>query len=582
MHFQGGGSCKTGDDCWERWLGGGEVFNSCSKMSSRRFLDSGVTALEGKGVVGNLNTLDSPIADQYNFVFFHYCSSDQWVGGQAASTELNNGVDDYDLYFQGHKIVNAIVDRLLSAGGITAEDGQVVPSLADAAQIVLVGDSAGGGGLAHNALWLYDYVNAAGVNIPLDRFLTVFDAGNGPPFEVDGFDSVQAKVEVEFDDVRNSPTVWNWFGGNAECAAYHLGPGANSPLDEWICGYSNHLFANHWRFPTMIREDLRDTLNGDGSLEWSQDAVEGFQLYRETLSSGARYQDTRHVAGAEGVVWYLGEWSGAADPFFSQATPEIPADLETPAQDGFTGISEESPPPAMVMFAPNCRQHDAANNNTYFTQKVQTDATWWHGNTFASFHDILVEFVNEPNPLNSSRDVWDWDTHDPRTWLDDTYAGQSDCDNDGAIAAADCNDGNASQQSDCDGDGYVAIWMGGTDCDDRDNAVGEEDDCDQDGESSLAFGAGGDCNDLDSDVGASSLINGSSENFIRADGRNACTDLEDNDCDGLIDCDENECAYLCTRLTAPPSVPALGPWSSILAVIVLMATVGMLRGRRVR
>ena len=38
--------------------------------------------------------------------------------------------------------------------------------------------------------------------------------------------------------------------------------------------------------------------------------------------------------------------------------PEIPADLMVPPEDGFTGIAEESPPPVMVTFAPNCQQHD--------------------------------------------------------------------------------------------------------------------------------------------------------------------------------------------------------------------------------
>lgn len=588
IHFQGGGTCKDGETCWERWIGAGESFNSCSKMSTRRFLVGApampgvpVVAITGKGIVGDDAIAPSELIEHYNLVFLDYCSSDQWVGNQAAPTDLNNGANDYAIYFQGHRILAAIVDRLMAPGGVTASDGQSVPSLADASQIVLTGDSAGGGGMVNNALWFFDAVNAGGASVSADRFVTVVDAGNDRPFEADGFDQLVTKVKNEYDSVRSHPDLWNWFGGNSDCNAYHAGPGVDSPHGAWACGYSNHLIANHWRFPTMLREDLRDPVNGDLSLAWAQDAVEGFKIYRSVIPQGTRFLDTRHAPDDEGSMWYLGQWLGVADPGYSQGSPEIPADLKLPPEDGFSGIPEENPPPVLVTFAPNCRLHDAAVNNEAFSRhKVLTSTPWWHGGSFASFHDILFDFLNAPDILAFDQQVWDWDTHDPRTWLDDSYAGLSDCDNDGVIAADDCNDNDPNKQIDCDGDLLIALAMGGTDCDDANPGLGVVNDCDADGEPSLALGAGGDCNDLDPDVGNPALLGGGSEDFDRGDGRNACFDLEDNDCDGLVDCDESECQYGCTLLAPVPPLPTLGPRALALTALLLVMTTAALLVRR--
>jgi len=552
-------------------------------MSTNRFRFGGiagaVTALVGKGTLGDPSGQGSELSQSFNLVFLNYCSSDQWVGDQATTVDLNNGVNDYALYFQGHRILQAMIDRLMTPVGTVASDGQSVPSLANASQIILSGDSAGGGGMVNNALWVFEELQAQGVAIAAEDFITVVDAGNDRPFEADGFDALVNFVQDEYETVRSHPDVWNWFGGNSDCAIYHANEGANSPYGLWACGYSNHLIANHWRFPTLLREDLRDPANGDQTLIWAQDTIENFVVQQSAVSQGARLIDSRHPAGEFGNLWFLGQWLGAPDTGYGQAAPEIPADLKNPPEEGFTGIPEESGPPVLATFAPNCALHDASVSNVgFFRHKIRTAQTWWHGGQFGSLHDLLVAFANEQDVLSFEGDIWDWNTHDPRTWLDDTYGGGSDCDGDGVVASEDCHDGDASRQFDCDGDLLFATGAS-PDCDDLDPGVGVEIDCDTDGEGSLDLAAGMDCNDMDADVGSPALLVAGSEDFIRADGRNACFDLEDNDCDGLVDCDESECQYGCARLATPVRVPSLLPGRLAWTTLVLLVT-GLAIARR--
>ncbi|MCA9488473.1 MAG: hypothetical protein KC621_01075 [Myxococcales bacterium] len=163
VFLEGGGSCASNATCQDRWCGVGH-FNA-NKMSSKFSPDRE----DGGGMMSSSS--DNPFHD-WNVVEMKYCSSDIWLGNGKSQQTLSGLRGSFMLYFQGHAIIEALLDEL--DGGTTSDDGRVnMPRLTNAKNIVLAGASAGGRGTLQHVDWLTNrYSNA--------RVVGVMDGWNSP------------------------------------------------------------------------------------------------------------------------------------------------------------------------------------------------------------------------------------------------------------------------------------------------------------------------------------------------------------------------------------------------------------------
>jgi Pectinacetylesterase len=166
LHLQGGGECSSYDDCRDRWCGQQGVYDA-SKMSSTFLPD----AIKGVGIFED-STRNSFAS--YNHVWVYYCSSDEWEGTNLSPIVDPSGAGEaFSIYRQGHGIVDAALDAL--DAGVTSDDGaETLPSLADAAEVLWTGTSAG----SHGAQIHADAVTArfgSGVDVT-----AIFDASVHP------------------------------------------------------------------------------------------------------------------------------------------------------------------------------------------------------------------------------------------------------------------------------------------------------------------------------------------------------------------------------------------------------------------
>jgi hypothetical protein len=183
IHFEGGGSCRDGDECLERWCGiGAHSFDQAAKMSS---LGAPEGIVEQGGILNE--TAGGPFAD-YNQVLLAYCSSDSWIGSAAVGEPVNPNVTPraapYDIEFQGEKIVADVIATL--RGGPTYADWVAaeryrnlptpgygvtpMPNLDLATRVILSGDSAGGQGARHHADRITGELSPNGTNVYLGDF----------------------------------------------------------------------------------------------------------------------------------------------------------------------------------------------------------------------------------------------------------------------------------------------------------------------------------------------------------------------------------------------------------------------------
>lgn len=125
IYFQGGGACTSEEACTTRAEEDGDLITADHQES--RLSD------------GILSTVEShnPDFNNWSHVFLPYCSSDTWAGD--AVKEINNDT----WYFYGHHIVTAVVDDLFAGAGNMSK-------LGDSTDVLVVGSSAGGGGVQLN------------------------------------------------------------------------------------------------------------------------------------------------------------------------------------------------------------------------------------------------------------------------------------------------------------------------------------------------------------------------------------------------------------------------------------------------
>ena len=154
--FQGGGSCMDDDSCVDRWHPKSPLMSSIGWNPTR---------VHNEGLLSVEDTV-SPLAGDA-VVFLPYCSSDAFVGTREPFPVAGL---PFELRFKGAAITEAVTDLLQTA------PPPGVPSLRSATRVVVVGNSAGTGGVfghadrlaaltssstdvyaVANAAWLFDY-----------------------------------------------------------------------------------------------------------------------------------------------------------------------------------------------------------------------------------------------------------------------------------------------------------------------------------------------------------------------------------------------------------------------------------------
>lgn len=154
IHFKGGGSCRSFDECQARFCRSGPAPGQTDKpglMSSRGW----PTLMRGTGLMAEIPQNRFALMNQ---VLLGYCSSDTWIGSAPAGStvSLDPGDDPADvanIAFMGEAIVSEAL-RLLDSGPTRPVPGgggvYAMRPLVDAAQIVIAGDSGGANGARHH------------------------------------------------------------------------------------------------------------------------------------------------------------------------------------------------------------------------------------------------------------------------------------------------------------------------------------------------------------------------------------------------------------------------------------------------
>ena len=275
IYLQGGGACRDGQSCAERYCSSNNVRFGAWKMSS---LDVPEIGIKGTGIQSR--NVRNHFRD-WNQVHVHYCSSDGW-GGRASDVVMQ-AVDpssatttsiDYRIHFHGADIVDAVVDTLRQdAGVVTYIDSyndnhpeQQMPDLDQASVVLLAGSSAGSGGVRRNVDRVREYLEAHNLacqqnDCPLD-IRAIIDAGTGPRLEDYGFTSSSPCTALGLCDYdsfmqdawnNTSLSIWNE-DTDASCLSYHAG------IDEWRCADTRHVMEHHLSTPFFVRMDLQDNL----------------------------------------------------------------------------------------------------------------------------------------------------------------------------------------------------------------------------------------------------------------------------------------------------------------------------------
>jgi hypothetical protein len=284
IFLDGGGGCQDADSCLlERWCGaGGQIFDRAGKMSSL----GAAQAIRSPGGIFELSP-PSPLVNHfadYNHVLVHYCSSDNWIGsGDKASIVTSTGVA-YDIHFHGEAIVNAVF-ATLQAAATTADAAPAanfyataLPDLRDASEIILAGESAGGGGMRHHLDRLREDVIAPVATNPNVVVRGLIDAG-APPFMGGAtltYGAAGAPVNyhdmlVNFDE----PVVRGFWEADdsaldqscldAAWTPWHIAAGGHPQ----VCYDTTYTLLNHITTPVFLRQDINDPLGKTRYVTWA-------------------------------------------------------------------------------------------------------------------------------------------------------------------------------------------------------------------------------------------------------------------------------------------------------------------------
>jgi hypothetical protein len=260
IQLQGGGGCRTPDDCAQRWCSVDTNFGM-TQMTSALAPALGTVA---DGILYRGGAHPNPLGD-HNHVFVRYCSSDAWAGRTGpidvdAIHPVTAAPVRYRIDFRGQDILDAVIATLRRDGGsapdYTLGGGAVALTDLDAATTVLLaGASAGGNGTINNADRVGDVLRA--INPGLD-YLALIDSTFGP--NRDGLDWSSSTICADTgactwrDILAANPGLYESHG-DASCATWHA---ANAPDTQYLCDDSDHAIRHHVTTPMMVRMGLRD------------------------------------------------------------------------------------------------------------------------------------------------------------------------------------------------------------------------------------------------------------------------------------------------------------------------------------
>jgi hypothetical protein len=366
IHLQGGGSCKLGQECAERWTSTDSNYGA-DKMSTHQTRPS----IRGTGIT-------SPDrANQFsgwNQVLVYYCSSDTWAG--TARDTVMTGTDPFSnpitfrIHFMGAFIVDAVIATLQRQPDglpLTYRSGslQTMPDLDDASLVLFTGTSGGGNGVTNNADHVGELLRQSNTHCTGDaecplQYLAVIDAAYGA--DLSGLDfaagktcqstpplcSYQAFMQAEWDYLAQT---WGK-RGDQSCVTWHT---ANEPSTLWKCNDSRVVIHNHITTPFFVRADLQDNTVMGGYLD-----------------AGLT---TREVYGQK-----------VHDQLLSLA------DLDSVAAEG----SAQGGPAALRppgIFGPECGDHvGLTSNDAFFGVSINVNGRPY------TFHDILWNWVTGQQP----------------------------------------------------------------------------------------------------------------------------------------------------------------------------------------
>ena len=135
VYFQGGAACSSVDACTSRAEEDPDLITADTQASR---LSDGILSRDES---------HNPDFNDWSHVFLPYCSSDTWAG------DTTHQIASDTWYFYGHHIVTAVVDELLNGVGD-------MPKLSDSTDLMVVGSSAGGGGVQLNLDRISETVHA--------------------------------------------------------------------------------------------------------------------------------------------------------------------------------------------------------------------------------------------------------------------------------------------------------------------------------------------------------------------------------------------------------------------------------------
>eukprot|EP00045_Choanoeca_perplexa_P001990 m.22552 g.22552 ORF g.22552 m.22552 type:complete len:416 (-) comp11266_c0_seq1:74-1321(-) len=193
IYFQGGGWCYEEYDCLERSKG---------RLGSSKTWGSTVSA---GGFMSDDCTVNPEICN-FNRVYMPYCDGASFSGNRQDPVNVNGT----NIYFRGHRILDAVIDSLFKRG------------LKEATEVILTGCSAGG---------LATYLHADYVHERLKANVSGLTKYKAAP--ISGFflrhETVEGKP-VYPDEMKYIFNLANASGGvNKDCISAH------APADQWRC-----------------------------------------------------------------------------------------------------------------------------------------------------------------------------------------------------------------------------------------------------------------------------------------------------------------------------------------------------------
>ena len=292
---------------------------------------------------------ENNVFKDWNQVYVPYCTSDLHSGtGDAAELSHPTGEGpSYTTHFKGHHVVDAVYDEL-EAGAVSDDGAQTMPLLADADLVLMIGSSAGGGGVSLNLDRVADRfpdVDIRGIidshGFPQTEHFP--DEGSGTaPEDISGF--LQSTWDTTYVPLWQSRPDESCQEANPE--------GSETA---WLCMDTAYLQMNHLTTPFFLRQDELDS----------------------NLSAAFR------APAPDG--------SGATDEAYSTAVATYLIAVSQAHIDGIEAAGIESAP---GIFGPRCERHTALTSDTYFIDDVITS-----GATESSFQDAVIDWLTGSDAL---------------------------------------------------------------------------------------------------------------------------------------------------------------------------------------